>query len=142
MGEWTSSDGLTLRYRDHVGRDEHPPLLCIPGLTRNCRDFEPVAEAFAGERRVICVDLRGRGASDYAKDSASYQPLQYAADIGGVLQRLIAGGILRVVARPATAQVGADDPPFAGKGVGDGLEIAAIASQARNAQHRRAIRMS
>ena len=95
MGEWTSSDGLTLRYRDHVGRDEHPPLLCIPGLTRNCRDFEPVAEAFAGERRVICVDLRGRGASDYAKDSASYQPLQYAADILTLLDHL---GLERVVA--------------------------------------------
>ena len=95
MGEWTSSDGLTLRYRDHVGRDEHPPLLCIPGLTRNCRDFEPVAEAFAGERRVICVDLRGRGASDYAKDSASYQPLQYAADILALLNHL---GLERVVA--------------------------------------------
>ena len=95
MGEWTSSDGLTLRYRDHVGRDEHPPLLCIPGLTRNCRDFEPVAEAFAGERRVICVDLRGRGASDYAKDSASYQPLQYAADILALLDHL---GLERVVA--------------------------------------------
>jgi pimeloyl-ACP methyl ester carboxylesterase len=95
MGEWTSSDGLTLRYRDHVGRDKHPPVLCIPGLTRNCRDFEPVAEAFAGERRVICVDLRGRGTSDYAKDSASYQPLQYAADIVALLDHL---GLERVVA--------------------------------------------
>lgn len=95
MGEWTSSDGLTLRYRDHAGGVEHPPLLCIPGLTRNCRDFEPVADDFAGERRVICVDLRGRGASDYAKDSASYQPLQYTADVLALLDHL---GLRRVVA--------------------------------------------
>jgi pimeloyl-ACP methyl ester carboxylesterase len=94
IGEWTSADGLTLRYRDHPGRADRPPVLCIPGLTRNCRDYEPVAEALAGEWRVICVDLRGRGLSDYAKDSASYQPLQYAADVTALLDRL---GIERAV---------------------------------------------
>ena len=78
-GEWTSADGLTLRYRDYAGPADRPPVLCIPGLTRNSRDFEPVAEALAGQWRVICADLRGRGMSDYAKDSASYQPLQPAA---------------------------------------------------------------
>ena len=87
-GEWTSADGLTLRYRDYAGRVDRPPVLCIPGLTRNCRDFEPVAEAIAGEWRVICADLRGRGQSDYARDSASYQPLQYAADITALLDHL------------------------------------------------------
>jgi pimeloyl-ACP methyl ester carboxylesterase len=88
VGEWTSADGLTLRYRDYPGRSERPPVLCIPGLTRNCRDFEPLAETIAGERRMICADLRGRGQSDYARDSASYQPLQYAADILALLDHL------------------------------------------------------
>jgi pimeloyl-ACP methyl ester carboxylesterase len=87
-GEWTSADGLTLRYRDYPGPSGRPPVLCIPGLTRNSRDFEPVAEAIAGGWRVICADLRGRGQSDYAKDSASYQPLQYAADIAALLDHL------------------------------------------------------
>ncbi len=73
-GEWTSADGLTLRYRDYPGSAARPPLVCIPGLTRNARDFEPVAAAFAGEWRVICPDLRGRGQSDYAKDTATYTP--------------------------------------------------------------------
>lgn len=94
LGEWTSADGLTLRYRDYPGRMDRPPVLCIPGLTRNCRDFEPVAEALAGEWRVICADLRGRGLSDYARNSASYQPLQYAADVMALLDRL---GLERVV---------------------------------------------
>lgn len=79
-GSWESGDGLTLHYRDYPGRDDRPPILCIPGLTRNARDFEPVAQAFAGEWRVICAELRGRGESDYAKDSASYNPAQYVAD--------------------------------------------------------------
>jgi len=98
-GEWTSADGLTLRYRDYPARNGsvagRPPLLCIPGLTRNCRDFEPVAEAFAGDRRVIAIDLRGRGQSDYARDPASYVPLQYVADVAALLDQ---AGLERVVA--------------------------------------------
>jgi pimeloyl-ACP methyl ester carboxylesterase len=87
--EWTSADGLALHYRDYSGgAPGRPPILCIPGLTRNCRDFEPVADAFAGEWRVLCADLRGRGRSDYARDSSSYQPLQYAADILALLDHL------------------------------------------------------
>lgn len=92
---WTSPDGLELHYRDYPGRADRPPLLCLPGLTRNARDFEPVAEAFAGEWRVISVDLRGRGESDYAKDSATYNPLQYVADIEALLEQ---AGISRFVA--------------------------------------------
>ena len=90
-GSWQSADGLTLHYRDYAGRQDRPPILCIPGLTRNARDFEPVAAAFAGDWRVICVDLRGRGESDYAKDPASYNPLQYVADQAG-LDRVVAVG--------------------------------------------------
>lgn len=86
-GEWTSDDGLTLRYRDYPGRADRPPILCIPGLTRNCRDFEPVAAAFAGEWRIIAVDLRGRGQSDYARDPASYMPQQYVADVAALLDQ-------------------------------------------------------
>jgi pimeloyl-ACP methyl ester carboxylesterase len=93
-GAWTSADGLTLRYRDYAGPADRPPLLCIPGLTRNCRDFEPVAAAFAGEWRVIAIDLRGRGQSDYAKDPATYMPLQYVADVVALLDQ---AGLGRVV---------------------------------------------
>lgn len=96
LGEWTSGDGLTLRYRDYPGRMDRPPVLCIPGLTRNCRDFEPVAEALASEWRLICADLRGRGLSDYARDSATYQPLQYAADVMALLDHLALDRVVMV----------------------------------------------
>lgn len=95
-GEWTSADGLTLRYRDYAGRDDRPPILCIPGLTRNARDFEPLAQAFAGEWRVICADLRGRGQSDYAKDAGTYTPLQYVADILALLEQAQLGRVVTV----------------------------------------------
>jgi pimeloyl-ACP methyl ester carboxylesterase len=92
---WTSRDGLKLHYRDYAGRDDRPPVLCLPGLTRNARDFAEVAERLAGEWRVICPDLRGRGDSAYAKDSDSYNPLQYVDDVTLLLEEL---GIERVVA--------------------------------------------
>ncbi len=92
---WTSRDGLKLHYRDYPGRGDRPPVLCLPGLTRNARDFSHVAERLAGEWRVLCPDLRGRGESAYAKDSASYNPLQYADDIAMLFEET---GIERVVA--------------------------------------------
>lgn len=85
-GYWESSDGLRLHYRDYAGSATRPPIICIPGLTRNARDFEGVAERLAGEWRVICVDLRGRGESAYAKDPMTYVPLTYRDD----LEKLIA----------------------------------------------------
>lgn len=92
---WTSRDGLRLHYRDYPGRADRPPLLCLPGLTRNGRDFEGLAARLAGEWRVICPDLRGRGDSAYAKDSASYNPLQYVDDLGQLFEQ---AGLEKVVA--------------------------------------------
>lgn len=92
---WTSSDGLKLHFRDYPGRTDRPPVICLPGLTRNGRDFAHVAERLSGEWRVLCPDLRGRGDSAYAKDSATYNPIQYVEDLG---QLLAQEGIERFVA--------------------------------------------
>ncbi len=104
---WHSRDGLRLHYRDYAGRADRPPVLCLPGLTRNARDFEGLAAELAGEWRVICPEMRGRGDSAYAKDSASYSPLQYADDLGALfeqaeLERVVAigtslGGLLTMI---------------------------------------------
>jgi pimeloyl-ACP methyl ester carboxylesterase len=93
-GWWSSVDGLRLHYRDHAGGEGRPPILCIPGLTRNARDFEAVAARLAGRWRVISVDLRGRGESESAKDPASYNPLVYLQDIRALIDQL---GLDRVV---------------------------------------------
>lgn len=86
---WWSNDGVRLHYRDYARRgasgDGRPVILCIPGLTRNARDFEGVAARLAGAWRVIAVDLRGRGDSGYAKDPMSYVPLTYVQDIEALL---------------------------------------------------------
>jgi pimeloyl-ACP methyl ester carboxylesterase len=92
---WQSRDGLRLHYRDYPGREDRPPVICIPGLTRNARDFEGLVERLAGEWRVLCPELRGRGDSAYARESASYNPMQYAEDLTALLE---ATGIARFVA--------------------------------------------
>ncbi|MCJ2178523.1 alpha/beta fold hydrolase [Novosphingobium album (ex Hu et al. 2023)] len=97
---WSSRDGLKLHYRDYPGPEEgagaaRVPVLCLHGLTRNARDFDILAPRLATARRVLCLDMRGRGDSEYAKDSASYTPPQYCED---VLELLEQEGISRFVA--------------------------------------------
>ena len=87
-GYWTSEDGLRLHYRDYAGPSDRPPIICIPGLTRNARDFEGVAERLAGRWRVICVDLRGRGESAYSKDAMTYVPPTYHRDLEALISEL------------------------------------------------------
>jgi len=84
-GYWYSADGLRLHFRDYPGDPNRAPVLCVPGLTRNARDFEGVAHRLAGKRRVIAVDLRGRGESDYALDPLTYVPPVYLQDLGALI---------------------------------------------------------
>ena len=96
-GWWESEDGLKLHYRDYRARGgsaDALPVLCIPGLTRNARDFATLAEDLSAERRVICIELRGRGESEYARDPASYVPAQYVADLDAFFAQT---GIARAV---------------------------------------------
>lgn len=94
---WTSEDGLQLHFRDYpaAAEGDRLPVLCIPGLTRNARDFAALAEHLSPARRVLCPDLRGRGDSDYAKSPESYVPRVYLQDLLGLLAQ---EGIERFVA--------------------------------------------
>jgi len=92
---WSSDDGLRLHYRDYPGRADRPPIICLPGLTRNARDYAALAERLAGEWRVLAIEFRGRGESAYAKDPMSYVPATYVEDMAGLIAEL---GIDRYVA--------------------------------------------
>ena len=86
---FNSSDGVRLHYRDYPGgASDQPPLLCLPGLTRNARDFEPVADQVAGKWRVIALDFRGRGLSDPDPNPERYVPPSYARDVLKLLDQL------------------------------------------------------
>lgn len=63
-------------------------LLCAHGLTRTGRDFDTVARALAGEYRVICPDVAGRGRSDWLADPRRYVIPQYMADMVTLIARL------------------------------------------------------
>jgi pimeloyl-ACP methyl ester carboxylesterase len=81
---WTSPDGLRLHARDYPGGpgEARLPVVCIHGLTRNARDFEDVAPYIAATgRRVLALDVRGRGLSAYDPNPMNYHPATYAADV-------------------------------------------------------------
>lgn len=85
---FTVRDGLRLHYRDYPGAADKPPLLCLPGLTRNARDFADFAGRYSPRFRVIALDFRGRAASDYDPVPARYNPLTYAGDVIELLDQL------------------------------------------------------
>ncbi|HWU63146.1 MAG TPA: alpha/beta hydrolase [Ensifer sp.] len=91
-----SPDGLTLYARDYgldvAGREDQLPVVCLAGLTRNSRDFHPLAVALANDaqspRRVITIDTRGRGGSSWDCDISRYTVPHEAGDVLAVLAAL------------------------------------------------------
>lgn len=79
------ADGTRIFATLHFGDVSKTPLLCLPGLTRNSRDFESVVAEFAGERPILTLDFRGRGMSDHAADPQTYRPDVELADTLAVL---------------------------------------------------------
>jgi pimeloyl-ACP methyl ester carboxylesterase len=127
-----SSDGLTLYYREYpAATTGRLPVMCLPGLTRNSRDFEALALRLqrAG-RRVLTPDLRGRGRSQHDPNWSNYHPgtylgdlerLQEAADaervvivgtsLGGILAMLIAATRPQAIAGAVLNDVGPEIAP-------------------------------
>ena len=88
---WWSADEVRLHARIYPGpaaAAAAPPLLCMPGLARNARDFEALAPHVARSRRTIVVEFRGRGDSAYARDPMTYVPLTYVQDVVALLDEL------------------------------------------------------
>lgn len=79
---YLAEDGLSLYFREY-GDPLAPaiPVVCLPGLTRNSRDFHRLASRLAGSRYVVCPDYRGRGLSAYDPDPANYHPMVHVGDI-------------------------------------------------------------
>ncbi len=92
---YRSEDGLRLYARDYGHEAPRATLLCMHGLTRNSADFEDFCAALHADYRLIAVDQRGRGRSDYDPNKANYQPAVYVRDMATLLQHL---GVERVVA--------------------------------------------
>ncbi|MGB3289738.1 MAG: alpha/beta hydrolase [Burkholderiaceae bacterium] len=63
-------------------------LLCVHGLTRTGRDFDPLARRLLSDYRVVCPDVVGRGKSDWLINAAGYVVPQYVADMLTLIARL------------------------------------------------------
>jgi pimeloyl-ACP methyl ester carboxylesterase len=70
------------------GNPAAPAVLCVHGLTRNGRDFDPLAEALSDHFHVICPDLPGRGQSDWLGEAMAYQPPTYVVALAHLLAAL------------------------------------------------------
>lgn len=91
---YQSQDGLELFYRDYGDGIVGTPIVCLPGLTRNSRDFVDVAVHIGERRRVITPDLRGRGNSMWDPEWRNYHPGTYVNDVRTLLDTL---GIERAI---------------------------------------------
>ncbi len=87
----TAQDGLRLHVCEYGARTASAlPVVCLPGLARTVADFDTLAPALANgnpPRRVIAIDSRGRGHSDYDKNPANYN---VAVELGDVVAALTA----------------------------------------------------
>jgi len=91
----SAQDGLKLHVREYGARTAPGlPVVCLPGLTRTVEDFDALAPALAGggtKRRVIAIDSRGRGRSDYDANPDNYNLAVELGDVMTVLTALDVG---------------------------------------------------
>ncbi len=83
---YTAPDGLKLHARIYGETNSGTwPVVCLPGLTRNARDFHELAHYLSqradNPRKVIAFDYRGRGESAYDADVSHYNVGIEAGDI-------------------------------------------------------------
>ena len=85
---YQSADALTLFYRTYGERNDRLPVVCLPGLTRNSRDFRALAQHLTPDWWVVCPDLRGRGLSAHDPNHHNYVPATYVKDVIALLDEL------------------------------------------------------
>ena len=86
-----SQDNLRLYARDYQPSGNNGSkitVLCMHGLTRNSADFAVLAKHLQGRYRVIAVDQRGRGQSDFDPEPSNYHPGTYVEDMFCLIELL------------------------------------------------------
>ena len=77
-----------IHFTDWGPRRRKRAILCVHGYSGNARDFDALAAAFAHDTRVICIDVAGRGESDWLGSALEYNFSRFLADIDAVVASL------------------------------------------------------
>ncbi len=85
---YRSPDGLNLFAKRYGPDDAALTVLCMHGLTRNHKDFEPMIAALPERYQFVAVDVRGRGNSDRDPNPEHYSPALYVGDMAALLDHL------------------------------------------------------
>jgi len=87
---FTAPDGLNLHALVFGEESAITPIVCLPGLTRPARDFAVFALHMRKKkaRRIVSIDYRGRGGSDWDPDWSHYTFPVEAGDILAILDKL------------------------------------------------------
>ena len=80
----TRGDGIDIQLA--LWKGEGRAIICVHGLTANCRCWDTMAESLAPNYKVIALDLRGRGLSE--KPPEGYCVEQHCRDIEAVIENL------------------------------------------------------
>jgi len=83
---WVRNDNLRLRYVEW-GRIDAPAIIMLHGLRSNARTWEPLALALAQQWRLIALDQRGRGESDWDPERNYFADV-YVRDLEALVQQL------------------------------------------------------
>jgi pimeloyl-ACP methyl ester carboxylesterase len=84
-----SQNGQHKIYYNDWGPKDGNPIICVHGLTGNGHDFDFLAEDLIKQgHRMICVDMPGRGRSDFHEDPLLYNYDQYMDDLHSLLVNL------------------------------------------------------
>ncbi len=109
-------------YTDWGDPASEHTVICVHGLTRNCRDFDTLAQALAVACRVICPDVAGRGRSDWLYNKDDYSYPQYMADMNALIARVsacpAAAGMLGKLADALTRRHGSRSLYWVGTSMG------------------------
>ncbi|CDG82596.1 alpha/beta fold hydrolase [Janthinobacterium agaricidamnosum] len=81
-----------MAYKEWGDADNPNVLVCAHGVTRVGDDFDSMARALAGDYRVICPDVVGRGRSGWLRNPQFYRIPQYVSDMVTLLARVLANG--------------------------------------------------
>lgn len=95
----SATDGLKLYARDYgLQTGDALPVICLPGLARTSEDFHDLAEALSRDpshpRRVLSLDYRGRGRSEWHQDWRNYD---IKVELSDTLQVLAAAGVGKAI---------------------------------------------